>query len=290
MPATTPRISALEGVLADAPGHLIEQAPGLDPRERWSQSVAMLLADVYASEDPDEFAAARDLLADTAANADDPLVGAQCEILASVTRWIHQRHAGATAGHRLEPGSVAARFLRRIADNPGVDNKTLVEHLAVDETQVSRAGRQLFMWGLVTKTRHGRNNSWKVTASGRDAVAAMKDQQNPPEPIDALPPELPADAIADIVAVVEGLAASRERPTPAFDDLHVYATPDGLFAGEDTRRLHHYTFSLCGLQLSAHPVAHSGRAGPARAGGSIVSYVRDINGVLRIGEEHDTFC
>lgn len=68
---------------------------------------------------------------------------------------------------RLEPESLAARVLARIADGDVYSNEDLVEMLGSDPWQISRAGRRLRELGLATRERHGRVNVWAATPAGR---------------------------------------------------------------------------------------------------------------------------
>lgn len=73
----------------------------------------------------------------------------------------------ASQSGRLEPESLAAKVLARIADGDVYSNEDLVEMLGSDPWQISRAGRRLRELGLATRDRQGRVNVWTATPAGR---------------------------------------------------------------------------------------------------------------------------
>ncbi|MGY2064360.1 ROK family protein [Blastococcus sp. SYSU DS0619] len=82
-----------------------------------------------------------------------------------IVRW-HLRRSVTAAAPALPPEGLAARMLRSIAQRPGSRNQEIARSLAVDETQVSRAGRHLRASTLATVQRVGRENAWYVTPRG----------------------------------------------------------------------------------------------------------------------------
>lgn len=101
--------------------------------------------------------------------------------VAEVVRGALERAAPIRAARLIEPGGLAARFLAAVASEPGSSNRDLADRLGesrpVDEGQLSRLGRQLLGQGLVVRRRAGRQNSWGITPSGRQALSELKARQ-----------------------------------------------------------------------------------------------------------------
>lgn len=108
-----------------------------------------------------------------AAMADAESIG-RVEAVLETVRGALRRLAGDEATSQVTPGSVSHRMLRALSETPGVTNRSLAELLAVDETQVSRAGRQLDELSLAWKRRLGKVNLWELTPRGHRAVITLE--------------------------------------------------------------------------------------------------------------------
>lgn len=71
----------------------------------------------------------------------------------------------------LEPGTVAARFLALVAQQPDLTGTDIARCLCTDKTQVSRAATRLRQEGLVYSQNVGRSKAWHVTPKGHYALA-----------------------------------------------------------------------------------------------------------------------
>lgn len=78
----------------------------------------------------------------------------------------------------LDPGTVAARMLLMIDDEPGTSSARVMSQLNVQESQVSRAGRSLIERGFALKTRHGRERSWRLTPRGAALARRVRNRAN----------------------------------------------------------------------------------------------------------------
>ncbi len=64
-------------------------------------------------------------------------------------------------------------MLQAVASTPTARNRDLAEQLGTDETQISRAGRQLTDLGLLVRFKRGRENRWVVSPRGQIAIAEL---------------------------------------------------------------------------------------------------------------------
>lgn len=128
---------------------------------------ATLLAAAVRTGARDEVDASIARVRDSAGLANDGVERAAWNGLERVAAACADRLGGlARQSRRLEPESLAARVLARIADGDVYSNEDLVEMLGSDPWQVSRAGRRLRDLGLATRERQGRVNVWSVTPAG----------------------------------------------------------------------------------------------------------------------------
>ncbi len=132
------------------------------------EAVVLGLVDALLEGDDATLAAALDALRDARARADDPaLVGA----LDAAIGFAHAGLDRLPSRAAVAPGTQAHGFLRALAASAApVGSAELRRVLAVDETQVSRAGRRLLEQGLVTRGKVGRDVFWRLTPRGRRAL------------------------------------------------------------------------------------------------------------------------
>ena len=140
-------------------------------------ALAMLVTDSSLAGDEPALEAAQDGLQwlysrhEGLSDPDDNQVEQRGRLLGmiDVTHWALRRlpstlHAG------IDPSSHAGRFLKAVAQRPGLSNQELAMQLEIDETEVSRAGRRLLAAGVVWRRKDWKRNAWDITPRGRDCL------------------------------------------------------------------------------------------------------------------------
>lgn len=168
--ARGPRIAHLDRLLAV----LEEQS---EPADGTWNGLAMLLVDAGLEGDESALDFALDRLQRLAAlsiREDGAEVRGRLLGLTDVVQWALERVMPLAAVAELERSSHAHRMLRELAEEAGRSNRALAGALDVDETEVSRTGRQLAEAGLARKRKLGRTNEWSITPRGVQALEVLE--------------------------------------------------------------------------------------------------------------------
>jgi len=73
----------------------------------------------------------------------------------------------------LEPGTLPARVLEHLVNEPQLTNRDLCARTGASDSQLSRAGRRLTADGLLIRRKVGRSNRWVITPAGQRAAAGL---------------------------------------------------------------------------------------------------------------------
>lgn len=157
-----------------------------------------------------------------------------------------------SAQERVAPVAVAAtigghaeRFLRIVAERPGVNSRQIGQKLAaardgaeleatsstaetqaLDEGQVSRLGRKLRVQGLVFAARGPNGLAWELTPRGRLVIDRLLDlQENADRPVDSMVIATPKAAPAEVAATLSE-AEPHEVKVVRSEDVVVYQRRD----------------------------------------------------------------
>jgi predicted NBD/HSP70 family sugar kinase len=185
-----------------------------------------------------------------------------------VTHWALRRlpsalHVG------VDPSSHAGRFLKAVAQRPGVSNQELAMQLGIDETEVSRVGRRLLAAGVVWRRKDWRRNAWDITPRGRDCLIdaglASADTEEPELEFAVGVKVLPHRLIGVIVdANAQPVADPVERnlePTagPAAQIAGVSDLVRNLISGASGPGEYQADRIGLGVEIGGHVSAHTGR-------------------------------
>lgn len=85
----------------------------------------------------------------------------------AVAQWALERLTPESTRAAVAPGSQAYSFLQALAGSAHTGSPELRQALATDDTQVSRTGRRLLEYGLVSRRKVGRHVFWELTPRGR---------------------------------------------------------------------------------------------------------------------------
>lgn len=167
-----------------------------------------------------------------------------------------------SAQERVAPVAIAAtvgghaeRFLRIVAECPGVNSRQIGQKLAaardgaepeatsataetraLDEGQVSRLGRKLRVQGLVFAARGPSGLAWELTPRGRLVIDRLLDvQENADRPVDSMVIATPKAAPAEVAATLSE-AEPHELKVVRGEDVVVYHRRDLSPQAEPVRR------------------------------------------------------
>ena len=162
---------------------------------RWFDGIADLIIDAVAAQDHESLVAVQNdvikpalaVLQREAQTASTEKRAGHLLGLWDTARFGMLRTASSALSQYMVPqrDSHAARFLRVVAQEPGISNQELAARISelaggkrVDETQVSRLGRDLRTQGLAKRYRTGAYNAWHLTPRGNRALDALEKLSN----------------------------------------------------------------------------------------------------------------
>lgn len=140
-------------------------------------ALAMLVTDSSLAGDEPALEAAQDGLQwlysrrEGLTNPDEDRVEERGRLLGmiDVTHWALRR-LPSTLHVGVDPSGHAGRFLKAVAQHPGLSNQELALQMGIDETEVSRVGRRLLAAGVVWRRKDWRRNAWDITPRGHDCL------------------------------------------------------------------------------------------------------------------------
>ena len=157
---------------------LVSRIASVDAEPARREAIALGLVDALLEDDDETLAASLHALRDAraGANGDQELVG-WLDAAIAFAHWGLERVPSRVA---VAEGTRAHDFLRLLDASPQLGSAELRRMLVIDETQVSRSGRQLLESGLVTRSKVGRQVFWQLTPRGQRALEEAPARQRSP--------------------------------------------------------------------------------------------------------------